>query len=176
VGGVAVTYVIPAGSPKAARAAEFGAELTRAMKSRGVGTRTVAEKAGAGRSAVMYWRTGRMLPRYESALRLADALSWPRLRTLAADARRKACVVCAVAFIDDSGSDNRRYCSESCHTVADKARVGRPTRLFAVKAERRAATLAAAIAAMCRSCEPEGVCRQPECPLRAVSPFRCVPA
>jgi transcriptional regulator with XRE-family HTH domain len=169
-----MTYAIPASSPKAARAEVFGAELTRAMKARGIGTRTVADRAGSGRTAVMYWRTGRMLPRYETALRLADALSWPKLATLAADARRKTCVVDGREFVDDSGSDNRRYCSEDCHIVADKARAGRPTRAVAVKAERRAERLANAVAAMCRSCEPEGICRQPSCPLRAVSPLRCI--
>jgi hypothetical protein len=123
----------------------------------------------------MYWRTGRMLPRHETAIRLADALSWPRLRTLAEDARRKTCVVDGIAFIDDSGSDNRRYCSTSCHEVADKARSGRPTRVTAAGAERRAERLSAAVVAMCLACEPEGVCRTADCPLRAVSPFRCVP-
>jgi predicted nucleic acid-binding Zn ribbon protein len=166
-----VTYAIPASSPKAVRAERFGLELTRAMKTRNVGTRTVATLSGSGRTAVMYWRTGRMLPRFETAVRLADALSWPKLKTIAQDARRKACVVCSVAFIDDSGSDNRRYCSESCHVVAEKARAGRPTRTVAVAAERRAARLTAAVEAMCRSCEPQGVCRTSDCPLRAVTPL-----
>jgi predicted nucleic acid-binding Zn ribbon protein len=169
-----VTYAIPTGSPKAIRAAEFGRELTKAMHARKAGTRTVAALSGSGRTAVMYWRTGRMLPRYETAVRLADALSWPALRTVAESARSKACVVCSAVFIDDSGSDNRRYCSEDCHVVAEKARAGRPTRTVAVRSERRAALLAAAVEAMCRSCEPEGVCRTVECPLRSVSPLRLV--
>lgn len=169
-----MTYAIPATSPKAARAALFGAEMTRAMKARKAGTRTVAALTGSGRTAVMYWRTGRMLPRHETAVRLADALQWPRLREMAEAARRKTCVVDGVAFIDDSGSDNRRYCSEACHEVADKARKGRDTRTVAAGAERRAERLAAAVAAMCRSCEPEGVCRTADCPLRDVSPLRLV--
>jgi hypothetical protein len=122
----------------------------------------------------MYWRTGRMLPRHGTAVRLAEALSWPRLRILAEEARRKTCVVDGREFIDDSGSDNRRYCSTSCHEVADKGRKGRPTREVAAGAERRAARLVAAIEAMCRSCEPEGMCRTADCPLRPVSPLPCV--
>jgi hypothetical protein len=31
-----------------------------------------------------------------------------------------------------------------------------------------------AIEDMCRSCEPEGLCRTPECPLRAVSPLSLI--
>lgn len=37
--------------------------------------------------------------------------------------------------------------------------------------QRRVDAYAEAVDAMCRSCEPEGLCQQPECPLRAFSPL-----
>jgi hypothetical protein len=37
--------------------------------------------------------------------------------------------------------------------------------------ERRLRAVVAGIEAMCRACEPEGLCRTPECPLRAFSPL-----
>lgn len=41
----------------------------------------------------------------------------------------------------------------------------------AIAAERTAARCVAAVASYCAACEPESVCRTPECPLRVVSPL-----
>ena len=165
-----MSHLIPPGSTKTDRAIRFGAELERAMKARGVGRRAVAVAVHASDTSVMYWRTGRMLPRSATAEKLAEALAWPRLAALAAELRRKRCLVCGVEFVDDSGSNNRFYCSLSCRSVRGKAMVGTDRRQRAAMAERRLTAHQRAVAAYCAGCEPSGRCTTPECELRLVSP------
>jgi DNA-binding XRE family transcriptional regulator len=166
-----VTHLIQPGSTKTDRAIRFGHELERAMKTRGVGRRPLAEAIGASDTSVMYWRTGRILPRIETARKLADALSWERLASLSAELRAKQCLVCGVEFVDDSGSDNRLYCSLSCRSVRGKAVVGVDRHQRAAIAERRLTAHQRAVAAFCAGCEPSGRCLTPECELRPVSPL-----
>lgn len=166
-----MSFPISPHSLKSDRAIRFGQELARAMKARGVGNRTVAEATGMGRTSLHNWRAGRNLPRIETARGLAEALEWPRLAALAMELRSRACFTDGVVFIDDSGSDNRRYCSQRCQDVAGKKVVGMDTRARAGVAERRLAIHARAVAAYCNGCEPEGRCVTADCPLRPVSPL-----
>lgn len=166
-----MTHTIPVTSTKHDRAIRFGRELERAMRTRGVGSRVLAEPLGASRTSVMYWRTGRILPRIETARRLAAALDWPKLASLAIDLRRKRCLVDDVEFVDDSGSDNRTYCSASCQRVNEKVRIGTDRRTRAARAERGLLIHQRAVAAFCAGCEPSGRCVTPECELRPVSPL-----
>ncbi len=169
-----MSYLIPPTSTKRDRAIRFGRELERAMKARGVGGRTIAEPLGASRTSIMYWRTGRMLPRIETARKLAEVLDWPKLANLAIELRQKRCIVDGVEFVDDSGSDNRVYCSASCQRVSEKGRVGVDRRTRAARAERALAVHRAAVAEYCTGCEPSGRCLTEECALRAVSPLPLV--
>jgi len=167
-----MAHLIPSTSTKKDLAIRFGRELERAMKARGVGTRTIAEPIGASRTSVMYWRTGRMLPRIETARRLAEVLDWPKLESLAIDLRRKRCAVDGVEFVDDSGSDNRVYCSPACQRVKEKRVAGVDTRQRAAIAERALQRHQRAVAAYCGGCEPSGRCVTADCPLRPVSPLQ----
>lgn len=166
-----MTHPVPPNSPKALWCERFGRELDKAMRQRRIGRRTLCPAVGVGHSALGMHRAGRILPRHEVAVAYAEALDWPRLASLSREARQRECVVCARPFIDDSGSWNRLYCSPSCQNVMQKKRVGRPTRVAAAGAERRVRMLQTAVDAMCRACEPEGMCRTPECALRGVSPL-----
>lgn len=166
-----MSHLIAVGSTKRARAQRFGRELDRAMKARGVGRRPVCEAIGSSPTSLMYWRTGRMLPRIETARRLAAALDWPRLEALAIELRQKACQVDGRSFVDDSGSDNRVYCSPACQRVAEKLRIGSTIDKRAAVAERRLVVLTRAVAAYCTSCEPAARCVTPDCELREVSPL-----
>jgi DNA-binding XRE family transcriptional regulator len=166
-----VSHLIPVVSTKSDRAIRFGRELERAMKAREVGRRAVAQAVHASDTSVMYWRTGRILPRIVTAEKLAEALEWPRLAALAAELRRKTCLVCGTEFVDDSGSDNRRYCTLSCRSVRGKSLVGTDRRTRAAMAERRLLAHQRAVAAYCAGCEPSGRCMTPGCALRPVSPL-----
>lgn len=166
-----MTHPIREGSRKRDRAVLFGRALDRAMRDRGVGTRTLIEVLGCSRTTVTNWRNGRNLPRLATARRLAAALEAPRLERLAAEYRRKACLLDGVEFIDDSGSDNRLYCTPGCQDVAQKGLVGTDRRARAAIAERRLLAHERAVEAHCRWCEPGGVCSTPDCALRPVSPL-----
>ncbi len=166
-----MTHTIPVTSTKHDRAIRFGHELERAMKDRGVGRRTVAEALGSSDTSVMYWRTGRILPRIETARKLAEVLERPRLATLAVELRRKRCLVDDVEFVDDSGSDNRTYCSASCQRARQKGLVGSDRRTRAARAERRLTVVQRAVDAYCSACEPSGRCVTPACDLRPASPL-----
>jgi len=166
-----MSVTIPEGSLKSDRAVRFGNELKKALKARGVGMRTVSEATGMGRNAVHNWRDGRNLPRIESCRKIAEALDWPRLAELGISLRQKACDVDGVTFLDNSGSDNRRYCSASCQDVAEKRRKGTPAPQRGAAAERRLLVARRAIAAYCNGCEPSGRCVTAECALRPVSPL-----
>lgn len=167
-----MTHLIPPTSTKSDRAIRFGRELERAMNARGVGARTISDPLGCSRTSIMYWRTGRILPRLETARKLAEVLDWPKLEALAVDLRRKPCLICGVEFVDDSGSDNRVYCSLSCRSVRGKAVVGEDRRTRAAIAEKRLDRHQRAVAAYCHGCEPSGRCVTAECALRPVSPLQ----
>lgn len=169
-----MTYSIPAGSLKSDRAIRFGRELEKAMKARDVGSRTIQEACGVSRAAVRSYRDGRNLPRIPMAAKLAAALDWERLAVLARELRTKICPIDERSFVDESGSDNRVYCSPSCQRVSEKKRLGIPVKNRAAVAERRLKTHQLAVADYCAGCEPMGECVTPECPLRPVSPLPLV--
>jgi len=166
-----VSHTIGEHSTKRDRAIRFGRELDKAMKARDVGRRPLAQALRSSQTSIMYWRTGRMLPRLETARKLAAALDWPRIESLALELRQKRCQVDEVLFVDDSGSDNRVYCSPECQRVSEKLRMGSSIDKRAANAERRLTVHQRAIAAYCAGCEPEGRCVTPECALRPVSPL-----
>lgn len=164
-----MSYLIPEHTTKRRRAVRFGNELDRAMRGREVSSRKLAPALGMSRTSVMYWRTGRILPRVDTARRLAEYLDWPRLITLSRELRKKTCPVDGIEFVDDSGSDNRIYCRPACQELVGKRNAGRPVRVLAVRFERALERHRAAVEAFCRGCEPEGRCRDAECALRPIS-------
>ncbi len=187
-----MTFTIPAGSPKAASAAAFGRELSKALTARGVPRNELWRATGIGRTALDNYRVGASLPRTEAAAAIASALDWPILLEIVRLARQRPCQRCGTTFRNESGNMGaKRYCSVACRETAANERLSiRRTRqagqtdsakrryqaLARLRSgmrivEARASDQAAAIAAMCRDCEPQGACRTPDCPLRAYSPL-----
>ena len=187
-----MTYTIPPGTPKAASAAAFGRELVKAIAARDVPRNELWRSTGIGRTALDNYRTGSSLPRLEAASTLAAALEWPKLLEIARKARQKACARCGATFTTDSGNMGaKRYCSTACRETAAAERdaskrarqagqTGDGRRRYQEVArlrsgiriaEESARDLRAAVAAMCAGCEPEGLCRDADCPLRAFSPL-----
>jgi hypothetical protein len=127
----------------------------------------VAAGAGCTRQNIREIAEGRV-PGPEVADRLGQLLDDPQLLQMATAARRISCAICGrVVF---AGTFRRVYCSDDCGHIARalgrKALTERESALI-----RSRSGLLAAIDAMCLSCEPEGICRTAECPLRAVSPL-----
>lgn len=97
---------------------------------------------------------------------------------------------CGRTFRNDTGAP-RRYCSAMCLRINANLRIAERhtrragqtgdnrTRSAATRrlksglaiADERGRLLESAIAAMCQACEPEGICRLEDCPLRPFSPL-----
>jgi len=158
-------------SPRRAAALRFGVELDKAMKARGVGRPRLAEHLGMkSHSIIAHWRSGRGLPRIDAAIQLASVLDCPKLVDIVKSVVDLKCETCGKPFTH-TGNGPRRYCSDRCRDIRGKMRAGQPLRQRADIAEQRAAEYQIAVNGYCRSCEPQGQCREPECPLRPVSPL-----
>ena len=206
-----MTVPLSPGSSRLVAARRFGEELDRAMRARKVGAKRLGPLTGIAISAIGNWRAGLNLPRYDTSLRLAESLAWPRLAAIVRDARTQPCARCGLPFLDEGGGQAKRFCSQACRqidaqlrkpmpgvvlagelrdllasreglkgglpkaVVADAvARFGQAEAKGRQRVDQQGRLLAdhrLAVEAMCRSCEPEGRCRDAACPLRAVSPL-----
>lgn len=162
-------------------ARRFADELRRSMAEHKIGQHRLGKLTGCASSAVAQWRMARNLPRLDTAIRLAECLSNDRLAAIVREARTQSCQRCGTPFLNEGGAP-KKYCSERCLTVAAKIRhvLGDRTparkKLTAMRADLKATQeslleLQVSVQEMCRSCEPAGYCRTPECPLRPVSPL-----
>ena len=145
----------------------FGRALAASMRRRGASQGTLARAIGTSQAAVYHYLRGTHLPTLVVADRMAEALMDEGLVMLACQLRTRRCALasCGRAFTQSSGAP-ALYCGAACRNLARKGvSVQRPE-----SDERRA------IARMCRGCEPTGVCRTAECPLRAFSPLPMVRA
>jgi hypothetical protein len=109
-----------------------------------------------------FWLQGRYLPSLERAAQMADILDAPAILEMTRSASVGTCLVCMTPFARNA--TRRNYCSVRCRTDYAKG-VRRTDRPVSEQA----------IAAYCRGCEPEGLCRTEDCALRAFSPFLFVP-
>lgn len=188
-----MTFTIPPDSSKARQASAFGRELQKACSARDISLKELERTLGVGHTTLHNYRFGRSLPKVATATSLAQVLDWPKLRALVVAARTRTCKRkgCEVTFVNDIGSEAKKYCSPICarisvnlaqaerrarsagQTGSHQARRAHVQRLRAAVriADDRAQVLVDAIAEMCRACEPEGLCRTAGCPLRAVSPL-----
>lgn len=187
-----MTYTIPPDSAKAVKALAFGREMVRAMRARDIPQKEVAKAAGVGHTALDHYRTGAILPKTATALAIAEVLDWPKLARIIEAARTFVCARAGCGRIyRHEGGGPRKYCTSSCasqaavqriastrlrqagqtgdgrHAAAAIARLRSAARI----ADERAVVAESAIGAYCRECEPEGLCRQADCPLRSFSPL-----
>lgn len=188
-----MTHTIPPDSPRARHAIAFGLELQKACAARDVSLKELERTLTVGHTTLWNYRFGRSLPKLAVATSLAIALDWPKLRDLVVKARTRTCRRdgCGVTFVNDVGSEAKKYCSVMCGRVAvnikqaeTRARSAGQTGSFQTRrahiqrlraavrfADDRSRLLTDAIAEMCLGCEPEGLCRTAGCPLRDFSPL-----
>lgn len=187
-----MTYTIPADTPKAAKALAFGREMVKAIRARDIPLKEVARAAGVGHTAIDHYRQGSAMPKTATAHAIAEVLDWPKLARIIEEARTFVCARpgCSRTYRHDGGGP-RKYCTPACTQQAENQRMasrrlrqaaqtgdGRhraagiaQLRSAARIADERAQMAEGAIAAYCRECEPEGLCRLADCPLRAFSPL-----
>ncbi len=166
-------------------AREFGVELRRTIRERGIGPMRLAEGLGLEGHTISGWLAGRRLPRLDLGFAVAAYLDNPVLSEIVQEGRTSHCIVCGKATVS-SEAGNRKYCDD-CRVVRRRTSVkasrqkdryvsaaamlnGDPFPLM-----RELATFKKAVIAMCRSCEgakEEGAqCHMSDCPLRSVSPL-----
>lgn len=173
-----MTYAIPVDSTRRGSSEMFGRELRRAMAARKVGQRTLADAVGTGRTSVVNYMQGNTMPRLAQADAMAVVLNWPALSELIREMRAAICRTCGAEFLNDS-SARAWYCrNDRCRRVMAKKRVGVPVAKRADNAERDLAAALSdlgahqlAVADFCGECEPEGLCKTSDCPLRSISPL-----
>lgn len=159
----------------------FSTELRRAMTRRGMTCRRLAELVGCDQKTIHEARKPTWHPVHSFALAMAEALDWEYLADLSLAANTRQCAYCGSGFIiTRTQGVERKHCSKRCQ-VNDAHRFSRERGRYARQREERErhrklldARLTQhqeAVAAFCRECEPEGLCRTAECALRDVSPL-----
>ena len=144
------------------RRSKFGGALRKSLMDASMSQSELARQIGTTQAAVYNWISGRHLPMVETGAKMADVLGDQQLLKLLISLRTIGCEVCKRPLVRGSKSA-RIFCGPDCARLAEKGIKRTPFR----DPEGRQS----AIEAMCRSCEPEGVCRVPDCPLRRYSPF-----
>lgn len=153
----------------------FASVLVAAMHRHGSSIAETARLVGVDKCSIRNWRYGHSRPLHELAVRLADVLDTPGLAEISVAIRSKRCALCGTCFLDSSKRVQRLYCGAMCMRSAHSSRQrerehGRRedhSRLL----RNRLDVLQDAVDAFCRSCEPEGLCRDAACPLRSASPL-----
>ena len=138
------------------------AVLRQAMELRGVRRVDLARALDITPTMVGFWLRGQYLPSMDRAEAMAAILDAPAILFLTHQASIGTCRVCLAPFrrIRNDARTRRSFCSMDCFRAFHKgvsAKVRPPAE--------------AAIAAFCRGCEPEGLCRTEDCALRAFSPL-----
>lgn len=154
----------------------FTAELKRAIHARGIRHQDLAAQAELSVSAVSSIVNGRTTPRHETAVRLADALDWNSLIAISRKVHEATCQLCEKTFVSAAYNPHiTRYCSEECARSAN-TRNKAADHYETVRLERsKLRRMQAAINDFCNGCEPEGLCRDNECPIRPHSPLPFIP-
>lgn len=136
--------------------------IQKRLEQRGLRRRHLADAVGVTPTMAGFWLQGRYLPALDKASAIADFLVAPEILFLTRQATIGTCRVCLAPFQRVTGERRTRrvYCSLACQRDYHKgvrAKSKHPAEL--------------AIADYCGGCEPEGICRTADCPLRAFSPL-----
>lgn len=161
---------------------ETGRLIKRKRKARGMTQKHVAELLGVTPRAIYMYEFQRSSITVENAANLANILDAPELMEIVRRHREKSCAICYKTFMDASSHWGKLTCSMRCFRVWKQRKqrlendVYRERGLMRTQgklriAETRLREKDAAIAAFCRSCEPELVCRNGGCQLRSESPL-----
>lgn len=167
----------------------FASQLRVVMRRRRMPIAALAAEAGVHPSVIHSARSGRSVPLPVNVAALARVLDAPELVRVATASRTVTCAECGTSFmrgVQEYGRFCRSVCRKRYHArvLAERRKAAEPQKVRSLQAEngflrlhlaeerKRLESVRAAVDAMCRSCEPEGMCRMAACDLRAVSPLR----
>lgn len=161
------------GKTKLPAATRLGGEVRKALNERDMTIAELASKTGLQDDGIGKIVRGLRLPMLTTVQLMAEALEWPKLLVIAEEQRRRKCLVCGKQFVSRAKYPERtRFCGSRCQTTFfQRERRGRQHDIAAA----RLRSVQQAVADFCRSCEPDGLCRDSVCPLRNVSPLPFVP-
>jgi DNA-binding XRE family transcriptional regulator len=148
--------------------------LSAVIREKGLNITQAADAVGQNRKSFDHWARGRSLPLLATAIEVAERLDRPSLAALALTVRKKTCPMCQRMFVDNGRFLKGIYCGPRCC----RTNAARKLRDRWDAADRMASVRLriydAAIEQHCRSCEPDGLCRDSECAIQAagLSPFR----
>jgi transcriptional regulator with XRE-family HTH domain len=170
-----MTYTIAPESPRRIASRKFALAFTAALASTGMSKRELASRLTgnrSSRSSIQLWARGQSLPTIENARRLDEILG-TELEQLIIDSRLVECQNgCGRTVIVRGNAARTRYCGPDCAKQAAKVRTGLMPKRDTIM--RRLGLHQGAVRDYCGACEPEGVCRTADCPLRPVSPLPLV--
>jgi DNA-binding XRE family transcriptional regulator len=152
----------------------WGRMFKATIIARGLTSREVARRLGYTETTVSAWARGEKMPLHQSAVAVAELLDRPALADKSLAVRTKECLICHRAFVDMGKYRKGKYCSDRCNKAANARRSRGVTRVREDLAKKRLRIYQDTVDAYCRECEPEGVCRTPECPIQeaGLSPLR----
>lgn len=161
---------------------ETGRLIKRKRKALGYTQKYVAELMGVSSRCIYMYEFQHSSINVENAASLANILDAPELMDIVRRHREKSCVICYKTFLDASSHWRKLTCSTRCFRTWKQRKqrldgdVYRERGLMRTQgrlmvAEGRLREKDAAIAAFCRACEPELVCRNAGCQLRSESPL-----
>ena len=168
----------------------FAALLRRRMETQRLTVRALSRAIGSNYGTLVQWRNGYRLPTDHFLGRLADILDAPILVIVAGEYRDGECRECGKLFRQhEKAGKTQVFCGPACKSTwsnrkqRERTRSTRADRIAIAKQRERSALAKAeqarverteicrAVAAFCRSCEWDGICKMAECELRAYSPF-----
>lgn len=137
--------------------------LTRHMTESGVTKKQLSKLLGISEAHVYSWfkEKLRSWPNLDDVEALADHFEDETLLSRAIADRTRNCRLCKAQFV--AKRQHQVYCTLECGERARHIAEGRSKHQ---RLTYRVKDLEETIAAMCRACEPNGVCRQPECPIQ----------
>lgn len=147
----------------------FPGDLRRALVAYGVKQVELAASLGVRPTTVSEWCRGVRFPSMAQADGIAESL--PGLAHIVIAAHTVECIVCGRTTVHGKGNSRARYCGSDCKATDHSRRRREGSRDVGIVARHRLAQHQAAVLAMCRACEPEGMCRDAGCALRPVSPL-----
>ena len=144
-------------------AAIFGRALRRAMERRSVTCSGLARAIRANPTSVAHWYHGRRMITPQNVDRIAEALDWPQGRELVLRLRRKICADCGREFVDMWRKGKAIYCSKVCQNRAHNVRQRGGNADLSQRRMSRETLFTETLDAFCLSCEPDRLCKTPEC-------------
>ena len=160
----------------------FGAMIRKRREACGMTREMVAANCNIYERSLWAIETGKTLCDYRVAADLCDFLGAPAAMAEMVAFRTRVCDVCGKQYLDTTNVTVKRSCSKACRGVDNQRKVREDNRRRANRAVAQArgeaqmlrsrfTVYVAAVEAMCKGCEPEGICRTPSCELRTVSPL-----